>query len=525
MSEPDGRGAADPPPRSPGDAYRVAFESGHEAIFIAQDGVFKAVNPAATTLVASPAEQVVGRSLLDFIHPEDRATVAARYQRRIAGDATERSLTVRGLRPDGTVLWLEIHSSPTTWEGRPAVIAFIAEVTDREVERRRAAEHERMLRRIAEVTPQFIFIYDYELGRDVYLNRSVPAALGYGPEEEARLQPYPFAHLCHPDDIERALERDARWRDVPDGTVDAVEFRLRHASGQWRWFRSLNTPFQRDEAGRVRQILGVSEDVTDPRRAAEALRRSERLESLGVLAAGLAHDFGNLLTPVLGRAELMVAQLAPDSPLRVHAEAIRAAAELAAELVEHLRVFSGRRSLEPHALDLNSIVSEVVDLMRPMVPRDVRIELDLEPRLPRTVGDPTEIRQVVLNLLTNALEAVSDRGGRVALRTRADEISASRLAAFDVVEDVEPGAVAVLEVEDDGHGMAAEVKARLWEPFFTTKPRGRGLGLPSVHGILRRHRAGLEVVSRPGQGACFRVYLPAAPAREHPDPVARTTPR
>lgn len=525
MNEPDGRGPADQGPHRLGDAYRVAFENGQEAIFIAQDGVFAAVNPAAARLVGVPAEDVVGRSLLEFIHTEDRATVAERYQRRLAGDATERSLTVRGVRPDGTVLWLEVHSAPTAWRERPAVIAFIAEVTDREVERRLAAEHERMLRRIAEMTPQFIFIYDYEEGRDVFLNRSVPAALGYGADDEARLQPYPFARLCHPDDFARAMERDERWREVPDGTVDAVEFRLLAATGEWRWFRSLNTPFRRDASGRVSQILGVSEDVTEQRRAAEALGRSEKLESLGVLAAGLAHDFGNLLTPVLGRAELLLARLAPDSPLRAHAEAIRAAAELAAELVEHLRVFSGKRSTELHALDLNSIVSEVVDLLRPIVPRDVRIELDLEPRLPRTVGDPTEIRQVVLNLLTNALEAVSDRGGQVALRSRAGELDAARLAALDVSEGVERGPAVVLEVEDDGLGMAAEVRARLWEPFFTTKPRGRGLGLPSVHGILRRHRAGLEVESRPGQGACFRVYLPAAPPREHPDLAAGTPAR
>ncbi|KAB2955909.1 MAG: PAS domain S-box protein, partial [Thermoanaerobaculia bacterium] len=500
MNEPDERDGARRAPCDPGDAFRVAFENGHEAIFIAQDGLFQVVNPAAERLIGLPGERIAGRPLLSFIHPGDHAVIVERYQRRLAGDASQRSLTVRGVRPDGTVLWIELHSAPITWRERPAVIAFIADVTDREAARRLAAEHEHMLQRIAEVTPQFIFIYDYEAGRDVYINRSVPAALGYGKEEEAHLQPYPFARLCHPDDFARAMERDARWRDVPDGTVDTVEFRLRRASGEWRWFRSLNTPFARDESGRVRQILGVSEDVTEQRRAAEALRRSERLESLGVLAAGLAHDFGNLLTPVLGRAELMLAQLAPGSPLRAHAESIRTAAELAAELVEHLRVFSGKRPVEPQPLDLNAIVAEVVELMRPMVPRDVRVELDLEPRLPRTLGDPTEVRQVVLNLFTNALEAVSDRGGRVALRTAPEELDAARIAALDLADGVERGPAVVLEVEDDGPGMAPEVRARLWEPFFTTKPRGRGLGLPSVHGILRRHRAGLEVASRPGRG-------------------------
>jgi PAS domain S-box-containing protein len=496
------------------DAYRVAFENGHEAIFIAQDGVFKAANGAAGRLVGCAPEEVVGHSLLDLIHPGDRALVAERYQRRIDGDATERSMTVRGVRPDGSVLWLEIHGSPVTWQDRPAVLAFIAEVTDLEAERRRAAERELLLTRVAEISPHFIFIYDYDLGRDVYINRSVPAALGYTPEQEAAMQPYPFVHLCHPEDREQALERDERWRQAADGTVGVVEFRLRHASGSWRWLRSLNTPFRRHPDGRVAQILGVSEDITDQRRAEETLRRSERLESLAVLAGGLAHDFGNLLTPVLGRAELLLARLPEDSPLRPHADAIRSAAEHAAELVEHLQVFSGRQPAEPRPIDLNDIALDVVRLLRPVAPRHARLELDLQPSLPHAVGDPSQIRQVVLNLVTNAFDAVAGRGGRIAVRSRCAELADADLARLELAEGMTAGPAIVLEVEDDGVGMDEETHARLWEPFFTTKPRGRGLGLPSVVGILRRHGGGMAVRTEAGRGSSFRCYLPTAPLEE-----------
>ncbi len=517
MSEPAAPARA-PEPDSGGDSpYRVAFENGHEVILIAQDGVIKVANQAAERVSGFSRQELLGKPFLDLIHADDQAQTVNRYQRRLAGDRSEQSMTARIVRKDGAVAWVESHSMPVQWEGRAAVLVFVADVTERELARREALERDRMLERIAELTPHFIFIYDYEIDRDVYLNRSVPAGLGYSPQQEAALQPYPFAKLCHPEDLARAMDRDRRWEDAPDGTVDTVEFRLLHASGEWRWFRSLNTPFLRDAKGRVRQILGVSEDVTERRKSEEAVRRTEKLESLAVLAGGLAHDFGNLLTPVLGRAELLLSRLSADSPLRVHAEAIRTAAERSAELVEQLVAYAGRRPAESRPVDVGALAAEVVELLRPVIPSGVRAEMVLQPGLAPAAGDPSQLRQVVLNLLTNAFEAAGDRGRRVVLRTRAGNLAEEDLAGLDLADGIVPGPVLVLEVEDDGEGMDAATRARLWEPFFTTKPRGRGLGLPSVLGILRRHGAGLAVDSEPGVGTTFRVYLPLA----HPSAPAR----
>ncbi|HSM13730.1 MAG TPA: PAS domain S-box protein [Thermoanaerobaculia bacterium] len=511
MSEPRALGPPPAPPHSDDTPYRVAFEKGLEAIVIVQDGRVCAVNPAATRLSGYRQDELLGSGFLEIVHPEDRAITAERYARRLAGDDRERSLTIRMLHKDGHVIWLESHSMPVEWQGRPAVLVFFADVSDRERSRRAAERQERMFQRVAELSPQFIFIYDYDQGRDVYINRSVSAALGYTPEQEAELEPYPFAKLCHPDDLAAAMEREHRWHDVPDGAVDAVEFRLLAANGEWRVLRSLNTPFQRDESGRVTQILGVSEDVTELRRSEEAMRRSEKLASLAVLAGGLAHDFGNLLTPILGHAELLLTRLPGDSRLAHHAESIRAAAEHAAELIEQLRVYAGRRPIELGPVDLAPLLGEAVDLYRPCLRAGVTLELEVEPGLPPVAGDPSQLRQVVLNLLTNALEALGARGGRVRLRARPSTVERSDLVRIDVHDELEPGPVVLLEVADDGAGMDAETRSRLWEPFFSTKPQGRGLGLASSLGILRRHGAGLGVESRPGEGTVFRVLLPVAP--------------
>jgi PAS domain S-box-containing protein len=371
-----------------------------------------------------------------------------------------------------------------------------------------------MFERIAEVAPYFVFIFDYDLGRDVYINRSVPQALGYSPEEEAELGPYPFLHLCHPDDRSRALERDQRWRDQPDGVSSSVEFRLRHRNGEWRWFVSHNTPFRRDPQGRVAQILGMSQDVTEKKRSEELLRSTERLESLGLLAGGVAHDFSNLLTPIVGNVELLLARLPEESPLAERARAIRTAAERASELVRQLLVYAGRGQIERRPVDLNDLVTDCVRLLDSARPEPVATRLDLEPALPRVAGDASQLRQVVTNLLQNAREATAARSGAVRVATRRGVVDERELSTCVLREGVAPGPAIRLEVEDHGAGMDRDTVARLWEPFFTTKAGGRGLGLPAVLGILRQHRAALAVESTPGVGTRFRIHL--APASDVP---------
>ena len=515
MADPSSRASTGGAGEAPDAPYRVAFDHSLEAIVIAQDGCVQVANPATARLSGYPHEELIGKPFLDLVVPADHPQTIDRYQRRLAGDATDRSMVLRGLRKDGTVVWLEAHSMPVDWRGRPAVLIFIADVTDREQARSDAAETQRMVERIAEVAPYFLFIYDYDLQRDVYINRSVAAALGYSPAEEAALGPYPFLELCHPDDLTRSLERDRRWIDVPDGTADAVEFRLRHRNGEWRWFLSHNTPFLRAADGRVRQILGMSQDVTERKRSAELLRRTERIESLGLLAGGVAHDFSNLLTPIVGHVELLLARLPAGSPLAERALAIQSAAERATALVRQLMAYAGKGEIERRPVDLNALVRETVGLLEGARASASPFELELEAALPPIEADRSQLRQVLSNLLANARDAVAGGPGAVRVVTRRCQLGAAELGRMVVAEGLAAGPAVLLEVADQGPGMDADTLARLWEPFFTTKPAGRGLGLPSVLGILRQHRAGLGVESSPGHGTRFRVAFatpPPAPA-------------
>jgi two-component system, cell cycle sensor histidine kinase and response regulator CckA len=534
--QPDPAAAAAP---SAGAHYRVAFDNSREAIVILQDGVVKVANPAAGRITELPPGKLLGRSFLEFVHPEDQEFLLDLYSRRLAGDTSERSSVARILRPGGGILVLEAHSMPVEWNGQPAVLVFLSDVTDREQVRSDALEMSRRLSRIAEVAPYFLFIYDYDLGRDIYINRSVPAALGYSPAEAAALGPYPFEHLCHPVDIAQALDRDARWKGYVDGNSRTVEFRLRHRNGEWRWFRSHNTPFLRDDKGRIQQILGMTQDVTESKRSEELLRRTERLESLGLLAGGIAHDFSNLLTPIVGNVELLIDRLPADSPLRDRALAISAAADRATELARQLLVYAGRGEIEPRAIDLNTLVEDVVHLLRALATIATSTRLDLAPRLPPVSGDSSQLRQVILNLVSNAHDAIAaptlsatssaaassgspggtgtgDEPGRVLIRTRRVELTLADLGTLLLGDGMRPGPAVLLEVIDNGSGMEAETLERLWEPFFSTKERGRGLGLPSVLGILRAHRAGIALESHPSSGTQFRVYFSEISAKEPP---------
>lgn len=516
MAEPTEPAASRPEPKADGIPlafYRAAFDHSSEAIAIAQDGVIKVANAACARLSGYPVERLVGTPFLDLLHPEDRPRAVWAYQLRLTGDTADRTMLSRVLRADGGEVRLEAHSIPTEWEGRPAVMVFFADVSQREAARAAAAETGRLLERIAELAPYFIFIFDYEQGRDVYINRPVAPALGYSAAEAAALGPYPFVHLCHPDDLPAALERDRRWRDVAEGEARPLEFRVRHRNGDWRWFVSYNTPFRRDAAGRVVQMLGISQDVTEQKRAEELLRRSERIESLGLLAGGVAHDFSNLLTPIVGHVERLLDRLPAAAPEAADARAIARAAERATELVRQLLVYAGRGEIARHPLDLNDVVADAVRLLELEAPGAPPLTLDLEPGLPEIEGDRNQLGQVVMNLLANARDAVAGGPGGIRVATRRVLLAGRELGAMVVAEGLDAGPAVLLEIADQGIGMDADTLARLWEPFFTTKGSGRGLGLPSVLGILRQHRAGLAVESRPGGGTRFRIaFATHAPA-------------
>jgi signal transduction histidine kinase len=261
--------------------------------------------------------------------------------------------------------------------------------------------------------------------------------------------------------------------------------------------------------------------VRRERRALEdQLRRAQKLESLGLLAGGVAHDFNNLLTGILGNASLVL-EIAPfDSAVRGMLQDIIRASERAADLTRQLLAYAGKGKFIIEPVDASAVVRDISELLRASVPRTVELGLDLQPDLPRIEGDPTQIQQLVMNLILNAVEATEEQPGMVRIATCAYEIGRSDTVAHFRPDPLPPGRYVAIQVSDDGCGMSENVKAQIFDPFYTTKFTGRGLGLSAALGIVRSHKGAIAVESIEGAGSTFNVLLPvmaAAAALKDPE--------
>jgi nitrogen-specific signal transduction histidine kinase/CheY-like chemotaxis protein len=258
-------------------------------------------------------------------------------------------------------------------------------------------------------------------------------------------------------------------------------------------------------------------EITDQKRAEAArlaietkVQQAQKLESLGVLSGGIAHDFNNILTGILGYADLALLQLGRQSAAAQSIDQVVLAARRAAELTRQLLAYSGKGQFIVEPIHLGELVSEMSQLLGLSISRKCLLQLDIEPTLPSVSADASQMRQVVMNLLLNASEAIGERNGMITMRLASRMCDSEWLAHSRLGDDLPPGLYVCIEVSDDGCGMPPETLAKIFDPFFTTKFTGRGLGLSAVLGIVRGHHGAIKVTSEVGAGTRFSVYLPAS---------------
>jgi len=326
---------------------------------------------------------------------------------------------------------------------------------------------------VLEQVPTGVLIADLD-GRVIDSNRAARELLGADPIEGASLA--------------KAI---GRARNLPGRTIEVETAPLHRSFG---------------EAGKVALLT----DRTEAAHLERQLLQSQKLESLGLLAGGVAHDFNNLLTGILGNAHLALADIDPLHPARECLEEVIQASELAARLTGQMLAYSGRGRLDVRTVDLARQVRAIFALLQSSVSRNVQVVLDLHDDLPPVEADPAQVQQVMLNLVINAAESIGDRAGVVRVSTGVSELGSEDLRVLVSGAGMAPGLHAWFEVRDSGCGMDAATMGRMFDPFFSTKFTGRGLGLAAVLGIARGHRAGVRVQSEPGCGTTIRAYFPAA---------------
>jgi two-component system, cell cycle sensor histidine kinase and response regulator CckA len=421
--------------------------------------------------------------------------------------------------PQGDLIWLRTSKIPLR-DSRGEIVGVMGtyeDITEWKKVETFLRENEEQLARIVEICPVGIMILD-KMGRLTLVNSATEKILGMTREN---LIGRTYASL------QRAITgingQPFSNEDLPSALVMrnkkpvfGIEVALINAKSQ-QVFLSVNASPLHDKEGNIQGIVLALSDITERMKAEEDRRYLERqmlhaqkLESLGILAGGIAHDFNNFLMAILGNAELASAGLDPESPAYSGLQEIEKTSRRAAELCRHMLAYSGKGHFVIEPLHLSRLIQDMVQMFKVSISKKVVLKYDLATDLPAIEADASQMRQVIMNLLVNASEAIGDRNGTITITTGNMQCNAAYLANGSLEESPAEGLYVYLDIEDSGCGMDAATLSKIFDPFFTTKFLGRGLGLAAVMGIVRGHKGIIKVHSEPDHGTTFRVLLPAS---------------
>ena len=481
--------------------YRLLVDRANDIIFnIDLKGHFVYVNPTASRLTKFTEDELRGMHFLALVRPDYRPRAEQFYADQVDRRLPSTYFEFPMVTKEGDEIWLGQYVQLVADGARTKTVQAVA----RDITERRRAEEalrasEERLRALISSAPVILWAAD-AAGRLTLCEGQGLKGLGRTPDAlVGRQVRETFDDPALDEYLQRALEGDALQVEMTMGG---------------RTFDSWYAPM-RDVEGAITGVIGVAVDITEHRQLQNQLHQIDKMDAIGQLAGGVAHDFNNQLTAILGYAEVLLRTLDEDDERRADVTEITRAGRRAASVTEQLLAFGRKQPLRPEVIDLNGVISEMDLLLRRTVREDIIFEVKLADTLDAVRADPSQVEQIIMNLVLNARDAMPD-GGRLTLITRMADVGVAETRA-----PMPPGRYVTIEVTDSGRGMDAEVQAHLFEPFFTTKEQGKGtgLGLASVYGIVKQSGGYIWVTSEVDRGSTFTIHLP--PVHE---PVDAATP-
>ena len=483
------------------DRYRAAIEHSNDGVVISKGTVQVYANRQFARMFGyADPQELIGQPVTMRVHPDDSLMVAERSLARQRGDPVPSKYEFRGLTKQGKLLYVEVSAARITLEGEPASLAYFRDVTDRkwaEAELRRTLV---LNQKLVDALPCIAFLVEEgkiatanERARKAGAELGAPCFSVWG--EEAGPCPWCLAEKALVAQGPRRTEQEALGRvwDI-------------------HWIPVSGTSY-----------LHYAFDVTEKRREEARFQQVQKMEALGTLAGGIAHDFNNILSAILGYGEMISRfEIPEDSPAQESLGQILSASHRAKDLVKRILAFSRQSSVEKINLDVRPLLRESVMFLSSSLPATVEIRQSIDPDAGTIHADPTQIQQVIMNLVANAAHAMEKDGGTLEISLAPGNLSAEEVRAE---EGLQEGPHVRLSVADTGHGIDPAVLDRIFEPFFTTKEadKGTGLGLYVVHGIVREHGGMIRVDSAPGKGSAFHVFFPAVEAGPKEEAAAPET--
>jgi PAS domain S-box-containing protein len=467
---------------------------------------FVYLNKPAEELGGKPIEELLGRVYWE-VFPE---AAEAPHSRELERAMTEGIPVHFENYYEPFDKWFEIHAYPTP-EG---ITAYYHDISKRKRAELALRETDELNRRIIEAVPAGVVLVLPD-GAIAHANEQAQELLGLAFDEFTSRYVHDFDGMTIAEDGSPLAAEDypvstcLRTGEPHTGATIGV----RRPNGEISWGVYSAIPLRDTKTGGLSGAVVTFVDISERKRAEAALRESEqqlhyarKMETVGRLAGGIAHDFNNLMTIVGGYASFMLQRLVPGDPLCNDAEQIRKAAERATRLTRQLLAFGRRQILRPQIVDLNGVINEITKMLARLLGEDVDVRLHLAPNLGHIQIDPGQLEQVLVNLTINAREAMAE-GGQLDIETSNVAFDEPRLLQHDCIE---PGSYVALRIRDSGKGMDAQTLTHLFEPFFSTKEFGRGLGLSSIYGIVKQSGGSIAVDSEQGEGTTFTIYLPIA---------------